>query len=458
MAQQYVRFMRGNTQAFNLLTTKDKDTLYFIYDNDTEGMLYLGDRLIAGGDIGSTSIDELKDVLISAGITDGSILVYEQGQWVNKPLDEVVPVFVGPSSGSTGVPGLVPAPPQDSPDLFLRSDGTWAVIEVGDKLVINENVFVQDDDGTLDLLGFDKAEAGAQLQKGANGQLSWVVPDTETVAGLSSAVAGLRTDLNTLSQNTYDKTETDTKIAEAVANSAHLKRKIVANLTEASDYVNTHADSVEYIFMVPATLNGIAVDDRYDEYMAIPNDDGTRTLEKVGSWEVDLKDYAKTEDVQSQLGNKVDKAEGERLITDDEAAKLESMLRIEKVDGTLSFDTTTNTLKVKEISSSQITDLSTWIQTNAGKVTGLSEQNFSTALAEKLAGIATGAEKNYIRSVVAEELEVSNEGQLGIKAIASSKVTGLSELLRNKADAETVAALRTDVNTLAAHLTWGELT
>lgn len=458
MAQQYVRFMRGNTQAFNLLTTKDKDTLYFIYDNDTEGMLYLGDRLIAGGDIGSTSIDELKDVLISAGITDGSILVYEQGQWVNKPLDEVIPVFVGPSSGSTGVPGLVPAPPQDSPDLFLRSDGTWAVIEVGDKLVINENVFVKDDDGTLDLLGFGSAEAGAQLQKGANGKLSWVVPDTETVEGLSSAVAGLRTDLNTLSQNTYNKTETDTKIAEAVANSAHLKRKIVANLTEASDYVNTHADSVEYIFMVPATLNGIAVDDRYDEYMAIPNDDGTRTLEKVGSWEVDLKDYAKTEDVQSQLGNKVDKAEGERLITDDEAAKLESMLRIEKVDGTLDFDTTTNTLKVKEISSSHITDLSTWIQTNAGKVTGLSEQNFSTALAEKLAGIATGAEKNYIRSVVAEELEVSNEGQLGIKAIASSKVTGLSELLRNKADAETVAALRTDVNTLAAHLTWGELT
>jgi hypothetical protein len=163
MAQQYVRFMRGNTQAFNLLTTKDKDTLYFIYDNDTEGMLYLGDRLIAGGDIGSTSIDELKDVLISAGITDGSILVYEQGQWVNKPLDEVIPVFVGPSSGSTGVPGLVPAPPQDSPDLFLRSDGTWAVIEVGDKLVINENVFVQDADGTLDLLGFGSAEAGAQL-------------------------------------------------------------------------------------------------------------------------------------------------------------------------------------------------------------------------------------------------------------------------------------------------------
>ena len=210
--------------------------------------------------------------------------------------------------------------------------------------------------------------------------------------------------------------------------------------------------------MVPAVLNGIAVDDRYDEYMAIPNEDGTRSLEKVGSWEVDLKDYAKTTEVQSQLDYKVDKAEGERLITDDEATKLESMLPIEQVDGTLEFDPATNTLKVKEISSSHITDLSTWASTNAGKIVGLSEKNFSATLADKLAGIANGAEKNYVRSVVEEELEVSSDGKLGIKAIANSKVTGLSELLRNKADADVVATLRTDVNTLAARLTWGELT
>ncbi len=361
MAQQYVRFMRGNTQAFNLLTTKDKDTLYFIYDNDTEGMLYLGDRLIAGGDIGSTSIDELKDVLISAGITDGSILVYEQGQWVNKPLDEVIPVFVGPSSGSTGVPGLVPAPPQDSPNLFLRSDGTWAVIEVGDKLVINEKVFVQGEDGTLDLLGFSDAEAGAQLQKGADGKLSWVVPDTETVAGLSSAVAGLRedvndltTDLNALSGNVYTKEETLAEIAKA----EHLKRKIVSSLTEAQEYMSTHDDAEQYIFMVPSenTLNG----DKYDEYLVITVGDNLRSLEKVGSWEVDLSGYATT----AQLENKVDKDENARLITNDEAAKLEALLAIKSINDTLELNTD-GQLGVKAIAISQVTDLSKQLQAKA---------------------------------------------------------------------------------------------
>lgn len=361
MAQQYVRFMRGNTQAFNLLATKDRDTLYFIYDNDTEGMLYLGDRLIAGGDIGSTSIDELKDVLISAGIIDGSILVYEQGQWVNKPLDEVIPVFVGPSSGSTGVPGLVPAPPQDSPNLFLRSDGTWAVIEVGDKLVINEKVFVQGEDGTLDLLGFSDAEPGAQLQKGADGKLSWVVPDTETVAGLSSAVAGLRedvndltTDLNTLSGNVYTKEETLAEIAKA----EHLKRKIVSSLTEAQEYMSTHDDAEQYIFMVPSenTLNG----DKYDEYLVITVGDNLRSLEKVGSWEVDLSGYATT----AQLENKVDKDENARLITNDEAAKLEALLAIKSINDTLELNAD-GQLGVKAIAISQVTDLSRQLQAKA---------------------------------------------------------------------------------------------
>lgn len=330
--------------------------------------------------------------------------------------------------------------------------------EVGGKIEVDENVFAHNEDGKLNLYGFAAAVAGAQLTKGTDGKLSWVKPDTSTVEGLSTAVATLRADLNTLASNVYTKTETETKIASAIANSAHLKRKIVADLAEASDYVNNNVDSVEYIFMVPAALNGISVDDKYDEYMAIPNSDGTRSLEKVGSWEVDLKDYAKTEEMQAALGKKVDKAEGERLITDDEAAKLESMLQIEDTDDTLEFDATSNTLKVKQISSSHITDLSSWAQTNAGKIVGLSEKNFSAALAEKLAGIANGAEKNYVRSVVEEELEVSSEGKLGLKAIASSKVTGLSELLRAKADADVVATLRTDVNTLAARLTWGELT
>lgn len=65
--------------------------------------------------------------------------------------------------------------------------------EVGGNIAINENVFVKDSDGTLDLLGFANAVAGAQLVKSADGKVSWVKPDTTTVEGLSTAIESLKT-------------------------------------------------------------------------------------------------------------------------------------------------------------------------------------------------------------------------------------------------------------------------
>lgn len=65
--------------------------------------------------------------------------------------------------------------------------------EVGGNIAINENVFVKDSDGALDLLGFADAVGGAQLVKSADGKVSWEKPDTTTVEGLSTAVASLQT-------------------------------------------------------------------------------------------------------------------------------------------------------------------------------------------------------------------------------------------------------------------------
>lgn len=341
----------------------------------------------------------------------------------------------------------------------IQPDNTLS--KVLTKVDFNADAFSADTDGKINLLGFAAATAGAQLTKGADGKLSWVKPDTSTVEGLSTTVATLRQDVNKLTQNTYTKTETETKIAEAVANSAHLKRKIVADLAEASDYVNKNADSVEYIFMVPATGSGITTSDKYDEYMAIETEeaDGTkiRVLEKVGSWEVDLSDYATTQALSSGLNTKVDKKEGERLITDDEAAKLRDLLPIEKVDDTLEFNADTNTLGVKQITATQVTDLASWISQNAATTPGLSETNFTTTMAAKLATIANGAEKNYIRSVNENEFTVSDNGQLGIKSIVAAQVTDLSSLLDGKVDKTTFAELNLTVNTLSDRLTWGEL-
>jgi hypothetical protein len=78
------------------------------------------------------------------------------------------------------------------------------------------------------------------------------------------------------------------------------------------------SDAEQYIYMVPA-LEGLA-NDVYDEYIVIDGE-----IEKVGSWEVDLSDYAKANDVASALNTKVDKEDGFRLISVEEGNKLSSI-------------------------------------------------------------------------------------------------------------------------------------
>ena len=79
----YVKFLRGTPAAFEKLSIKDKDTLYFISEPGAKnGLLYLGDKISAGrsstGSISNLSIADLKDVIIdNTGFTDGSILMYD---------------------------------------------------------------------------------------------------------------------------------------------------------------------------------------------------------------------------------------------------------------------------------------------------------------------------------------------------------------------------------------------
>lgn len=153
----YVKFLRGTPAAFEKLSIKDKDTLYFISEPGAKnGLLYLGDKIIAGssstGSISSLSIADLKDVIIdNTGLTDGSILMYDwvKKVWVNKTLDEVVvDVMQGASSTKAGAAGLVPAPKVGEQNKFLRGDGTWA--EAG--LTDAEKQELQDNTSKLEAL------------------------------------------------------------------------------------------------------------------------------------------------------------------------------------------------------------------------------------------------------------------------------------------------------------------
>lgn len=148
----YVKFMRGTPRAYDALLNGPQrpspDTLYFIYEEDaSNAVLYLGERLIAGGeaDISNITLDSLKDIAINPDLENKSILVYNKTEkkWVDSTVQDAISVFIGAQPGTAGVAGLVPAPALGQTDLYLRSDGTWAPIEVSSKANVwtieNEN-------------------------------------------------------------------------------------------------------------------------------------------------------------------------------------------------------------------------------------------------------------------------------------------------------------------------------
>lgn len=134
--------------AWNKLPVENrqKDTLYFISNvDDDEGLLYLGNKLIAGGTTEKPvmSLDDLTDVVIDeANLGDVSFLIYDYNtqSWVNKMPSQIA--FGGATSESMGKAGLVPAPARGQENLFLRGDGKWAAATCGAALfeaVLGEN-------------------------------------------------------------------------------------------------------------------------------------------------------------------------------------------------------------------------------------------------------------------------------------------------------------------------------
>lgn len=129
----YVRFLRGTKAAFDKIEIKDIDTLYFIYDSEdqTKGSLYLGNKLIGGGNgstVTATDINDLANVLIS-NVQDKQILTYDAStkKWVNKTPEEIqIEVMTGATADTVGTSGLVPAPAAGEQDKYLRGDGMWA--------------------------------------------------------------------------------------------------------------------------------------------------------------------------------------------------------------------------------------------------------------------------------------------------------------------------------------------
>lgn len=355
MAANYVRFYRGSPEAYaNVI--KNDDTLYFVYSSDSnKGSLYLGDRLISGN---VSNITDLEDLIITE-LQDKQILQYDiaQSAWVNKSIREAIGVMTGATEDAQGSIGLVPAPAAKQQNLFLRGDGVWASpgasSSTDDKSITTvDNVLTLKDFGAkyyhyVEATGseetgdFVPAHYEAQIVDDThpwieglepkvvndNGNLviGWFEPNTVTVDGLSDAINNLSNQVNKNTQSisditkklndkannsdVYTKTETDDLIAEKVASASHLKREVFNTILQATAFAESHTETADqYIYMVlnPDSNNE---NDRYDEYLYVNG-----SLEKVGSWAVDLSQYVKKE-------------EGKSLVSDTEIAKLATVER-----------------------------------------------------------------------------------------------------------------------------------
>lgn len=354
-------------------------------------------------------------------------------------------------------------------------------------ITVNPEQFVFDTNGNLSLKGFDTAALGSVLSVGPSGTLVW--------------------------SSVYTKAETDDKISKAVADAAHLKRKVVESVDDI-DPAAANAD--HYIYLVP-NLDDDA-NNKYDEYMVLILTDSegieTRIVEQVGKWDIDLSGYVtQTQfvELQSLVNTKVTNVEGYRLMSDAEGEKLAGLkngpidtvdtetfeiseskhlilkdLPISKITNLVNilnhgaateggYFLVTQTDKDKlnalvignngleisgTVNASNVKELDTWITEHAAEVPGLSENNLTDELLEKLNKAIT---EEYISST--DDNFTVEAGKLSLKDLPVTKITNLQNLLDAKANQDEFTALvgkvatnEADIQALMGLLTWGELT
>ena len=246
--------------------------------------------------------------------------------------------------------------------------------EVGGNIAINENVFVKDGE-KLDLLGFAGAVAGAQLVKGADGRLSWVKPDTTTVEGLSTSVTALEHTVN-------GYTDDGGIVHEGLGSKVSTLETKVGNI-----YTKAEVDA-----KVSSVMRYKGSKDTYAELPSEGNEVGD-VWNIVGA---DAANGVRAGDNFAWNGTGWDNLGG-AVVLDGYATKDDLSGKVDKVEGS---------------------------------------RLMTSAEGEKLAGIATGAEVNVVKSVDHTEFTLDKNGKLNIKALGQDKITGLADALAGKVSTE----------------------
>lgn len=286
--------------------------------------------------------------------------------------------------------------------------------------VVGDNNSIVIADGVVSIEGFAAATSGQQPRKAADGSIEWYTPDTSTVEGLQQTVGQLQTDVDGLeeqvalkanSADVYTQTQVDEKINAAIS----AVYKPSGSIAFAS-LPTPGADNLGNVYNV---TDEFTTDARFTEGAGIEYPAGTNVAVVETSSEpatymfdvlsgfVDLSGYLTTETAsttyatKTELGNKVDKVTGSSLVQDTLITKLEGLANIKSVqNGQLAIDGSGN-LSVTAVSQDIVTGLTEALadKVDAEAGMGLSENNFTDTLLEKLNGIEAGAEVNVIEVV-----------------------------------------------------------
>ena len=161
------------------------------------------------------------------------------------------------------------------------------------------------------------------------------------------------------------------------------------------------------------------------------------------------------DELADKLAEKVDKVSGSRLITEEEATKLEKLSIDES--GNVGLSGTVSAANVQELYNAVVN-----IVTGSGK-------GIYDGVQRPLLAIASGAERNIVHSVDENQLSVDDNRKLSVKAVEMDIVTGLNAALAEKATTSSVTNVADLLNKKTAdydnriaaledRLTWQRLT
>ena len=151
----YVRFQRGTQEAYDKLkqTGRLNDyILYFIYDPDdaSVGTLYMGSRLISGGDatVIASALKDLTDVVINESGENYFLVQNAKGKWVSTSLNSVVALI----KSQLGEPDLSNLVTKEELELLLTQISTLedSIDNKVDKVIYQVPVVDENGDPILD--------------------------------------------------------------------------------------------------------------------------------------------------------------------------------------------------------------------------------------------------------------------------------------------------------------------